>query len=114
MEKNLIDKRIRANLLRLRLEAGLTQSALAELAGVANVAKIEAGSRTAGKEALQKLAGALNVDVSEFFQNDDWRIGQRADDNLFADLYRDCSPQCRKHIKDLISFILMNERPKKI
>lgn len=113
MYKFVIDRRIRANLIRLRLKAGLGQNVLAKASGVAHVDKLEAGTRTAGKVTLMKLAEALDVDVGEFFVSDDWRIGRRVEDNLFADMHTECSPKCRQIIKDLIAYILVNELPKK-
>lgn len=113
MSESDIDKRIRANLIRLRLKAGMSQKVLAREAGVSHVDKIESGTRSAGKVALTKLAKALDVDVGEFFVSDEWRIGRRLEDNLFADMYTECSPKCRRIIKDLITFILLNEVPKK-
>jgi len=63
-----IDARFRANLIRLRNIKGLTQAELSELSEVHNLGQIESGARSAGKEAVARLATALNVDISEFYR----------------------------------------------
>jgi transcriptional regulator with XRE-family HTH domain len=56
---------------RLREEAGLSQAALAEKAGmnVFGVAKIEQGLREPGWATVLKLAGALEVECTAFCES---------------------------------------------
>lgn len=63
-----IDERFRSNLVRLRHLRGITQAELADLSGVHNLGQIESGAKPAGKEAMAKLATALDVDISEFYR----------------------------------------------
>jgi transcriptional regulator with XRE-family HTH domain len=53
----------------LRLAAGLSQEALAELAGLHRnyVGGVERGERNVGLDNIHALADALNVDVRELF-----------------------------------------------
>lgn len=63
-----IDDRFRHNLTRLRQLQGLSQTELSERSGVNNLGQIESGARGAGKDAVARLASALNVDISEFYR----------------------------------------------
>lgn len=65
-----LDRRFSANLSRLREQAGLTQAQLAKKAGWKTgsyISQIEGGVRGAGQKAVDALAKALGVDMSEFF-----------------------------------------------
>ena len=57
----------RATLTRLRVDEGLSQSALARLSGVDRtlIVKIEAGTRQGSLETLSNLADALGCEMSE-------------------------------------------------
>ncbi|PLT97188.1 helix-turn-helix domain-containing protein [Sinorhizobium medicae] len=57
------------NLRRIRVSKGLSQEKLAADAGVdrAYFAKLERQTANAGVDVLDKLAGALSVELSEFF-----------------------------------------------
>lgn len=63
-----IDDRFRTNLIRLRHIRGITQAELTERSSVHNLGQIESGARSAGKEAVARLATALDVDISEFYR----------------------------------------------
>jgi transcriptional regulator with XRE-family HTH domain len=54
---------------RIRKERGLTQDQLAELANIdrAGLSLIESGQRPPKVDTLEKLAGALGVEVADFF-----------------------------------------------
>jgi transcriptional regulator with XRE-family HTH domain len=67
-DTDIIDARLRDNLVRIRKAAGLSQSRLAELSGIRHIGQIEAGSAGMGKQVVTRLAAALEVDVSEFYQ----------------------------------------------
>lgn len=58
------------NLRRLRLDAGFSQEALADRAGLHRtyVGSIERGERNVGLENIHVLAGALGVDVRRLFE----------------------------------------------
>ena len=65
-----LDRRFSANLSRLREQAGLTQAQLAKKAGWKTgsyISQIEGGVRGAGQKAVDALAKALGIDMSEFF-----------------------------------------------
>ena len=109
-----MDKRIRANLIRLRTEACLDQNCLTKKSGVAHIAQIESGARPAGKNTIVKLADALGVDIVEFFRPESWRTGRRLEDKLFTDMHSACSPECRQYLKELLTFILSKDISKKI
>ena len=59
-----------ANLRRARADAGLTQEALAESAGLHRtyVGSAERGERNVSLRAIEQLAGALRVDPAELLQ----------------------------------------------
>lgn len=63
---------IGANLKRVRLEAGLNQTELAEKVGVTQsmIAQIERGTKAMTMELGRELAEALNVQVGEFLKNE--------------------------------------------
>src|SRR5215210_9369638 len=56
-------------LTRIREERGLSQQALADASGVnkATINQIERGRRSPNLETLEKLAGALAVELADFF-----------------------------------------------
>src|SRR4051812_29038399 len=56
-------------LTRIREERGLSQQALADASGVnkATINQIERGRRSPNLETLEKLAGALGVEMADFF-----------------------------------------------
>lgn len=62
---------VAAQLRRLRTEAGLTQEQLAGTTGIdyKRIQRIEAGSVNLTVHTLVRLAAALDVSVSEFFQD---------------------------------------------
>jgi transcriptional regulator with XRE-family HTH domain len=59
-------------LTRIREERGLSQQRLADASGVnkATINQIERGRRSPNLETLEKLAGALGVELSDFFPKD--------------------------------------------
>lgn len=65
-----IKEKFGKNLKRLRLEKGISQESLALLANLDRIyiPSIEKGSRNVSITVVEKLAIALNVDVSEFFK----------------------------------------------
>jgi transcriptional regulator with XRE-family HTH domain len=75
-------------LTRIREERGLSQQGLADASGVnkATINQIERGRRSPNLETLEKLAGALAVEVAEFFPKaqaplpDFEEAGQRRED----------------------------------
>lgn len=66
-----IKKKFGANLKRLRLEKGISQESLALLADLDRtyIPSIEKGERNVSITVLEKLANALNVNISEFFKD---------------------------------------------
>jgi transcriptional regulator with XRE-family HTH domain len=62
-----LQRRLAANLKRLRLEEGISQEELASSAGLVSrhVQKLEAGDVNATLKTLNALANALHVDVSD-------------------------------------------------
>jgi transcriptional regulator with XRE-family HTH domain len=65
-----IDDIFRANLIRLRQKAGLSQRELSVKAKVPHLGAIETGSASAGKDVLIKLSNALKVSPGEFYRED--------------------------------------------
>ncbi len=65
-----IKEKFGKNLKRLRLGKGISQESLALLANLDRtyIPSIEKGSRNVSITVVEKLAIALNVDVSEFFK----------------------------------------------
>ena len=64
--KKLIGERIKV----LRKQAGLTQEQLAELVGLdaRHLSRLEVGRHFPSLDSLERIAGALNVPLVEFFQ----------------------------------------------
>jgi transcriptional regulator with XRE-family HTH domain len=60
-----INKEVGFNIRELRQERGLSQEALASLAGLhrAYIGQIERGEKNIGLENLEKISKALNVDI---------------------------------------------------
>jgi transcriptional regulator with XRE-family HTH domain len=60
------------NLKQLRLEKGISQESLALLADLDRtyIPSIEKGERNVSITVAEKLANALNVDISELFKNE--------------------------------------------
>jgi transcriptional regulator with XRE-family HTH domain len=110
MDKISIDRRIRANLIRLRLRAGLDQNALARKSGVTHIAQIESGHRSAGKEVLSKLADVLGVDIYEFFLPENIRTVKDDSEKVFLELLSSCSTEGRKIIMDTLITVLKYEK----
>jgi transcriptional regulator with XRE-family HTH domain len=84
-----LDRRFSANLSRLREQAGLTQAQLAKKAGWKTgsyISQIEGGVRGAGQKAVDTLAKALGVDMSEFFARPPERDGFPG--NIIVPLWR--------------------------
>lgn len=105
-----IDKRIRANLIRLRLAKGLEQNALAELSGVSHIAQLESGARGAGKKVLLKLALALHVDYAEFYKPVE-RMSDVENNalNILVELYNACSPIGKRLIEEMVFAVVRYE-----
>lgn len=91
-----IDGRVRYNLIRLRLEAGLSQNDLAKWSGVTHIPQIESGAITAGKSSVARLASALDVDVSEFFQPEGNLMEKIDLLSTMSRLFRECSPKAQR------------------
>lgn len=66
-----IKKKFGKNLKKLRLEKGISQENLALTAKLDRtyIPSIEKGVRNVSITVVEKLANALNVDISEFFKN---------------------------------------------
>lgn len=66
-----IKKKFGRNLKRLRLEKGISQESLALSADLDRtyIPSIEKGDRNVSITVVQKLADALNVNISEFFKD---------------------------------------------
>jgi transcriptional regulator with XRE-family HTH domain len=62
--------RVAANVYRLRTRSGLTQSGLAERAGMRQprVAELERGDSSPNQDTLVRIALALGVDIAELYQ----------------------------------------------
>ncbi|WP_241158238.1 MULTISPECIES: helix-turn-helix domain-containing protein [unclassified Adlercreutzia] len=62
-------KAIGAKIRKLREESNLTQDKLALMVGVERsyLAKVEAGTRNASIDVLEKIAGGFGLSLSEFF-----------------------------------------------
>ena len=60
------------NLKQLRLEKGISQESLAMLADLDRtyIPSIEKGERNVSITVVEKLAKALNIDISELFKNE--------------------------------------------
>jgi transcriptional regulator with XRE-family HTH domain len=63
-----IDSRIRENLRRLRQEKGMSLRALGKLTAISWLGRVEAGSKTLGKQGLIKVAKCLQVDIAQFLR----------------------------------------------
>jgi len=72
MDKVLSSKEIGEKIRLLRKHAGLSQERLAELVGVSfqQIQKYEAGSTMLNTDKLQRVANALKVPASSFFEED--------------------------------------------
>lgn len=66
-----IKQKFGKNLKRLRLERGISQESLALVADLDRtyIPSIEKGSRNVSITVVEKLAIALNADISEFFKD---------------------------------------------
>ncbi len=66
-----IKKKFGKNLKRLRLEKGISQESLALSADLDRtyIPSIEKGERNVSITVVEKLANALNVNISEFFKD---------------------------------------------
>lgn len=66
-----IKEKFGKNLKRLRAEKGISQENLASSAGLDRtyIPSIEKGSRNVSITVVEKLANALNADISEFFKD---------------------------------------------
>lgn len=97
-----IDYRVRYNLIRLRQEAGLSQGDLSKWSGVSHISQIENGTITVGKNIVAKLANALDVDVSEFFQPEDGFIEKMDMLSALSRLFREFSPRGQRLILRMV------------
>jgi transcriptional regulator with XRE-family HTH domain len=88
-----IDDRFRYNLTRLRMEAGLSQDDLARWAGVKHVSRIEAGTISVAKGTVARLANALDVDISEFYQPEESFLNKLDALSTLSKLFRECTPK---------------------
>jgi len=106
-----IDSRFRYNLIRLRLAAGLSQTDLARWSGVPHVAQLENGTVMAGKSVMIKLAGALDVDFSEFYRPTG---AENRGEEALLKKFRRCTPQGQQAILKLINVLVEYEKSAKI
>jgi len=74
-----IKQRFASNLLRIRRDQGLTQEALADLAGIhrTEASLLERGKREPRLGTLVKLAAALEVPLDAFLEGIDWLPPER-------------------------------------
>jgi transcriptional regulator with XRE-family HTH domain len=114
MTKIGIDKRFRANLIRLRMAAGLDQNGLAKRSGVSHIAQIESGARPIGKNVMTKLAKALDVDISEFFTPDNKVTALRDSKLMLLELFTSLSPSGQRLIEEMVVSMLKYEKTGKI
>jgi transcriptional regulator with XRE-family HTH domain len=63
-----IDSRIMENLKRLRREKGISLRELGKLTGISWIGRVEAGSKTIGKQGLIRVARCLQVDMAELLR----------------------------------------------
>jgi transcriptional regulator with XRE-family HTH domain len=74
-EQDEINRRFAGNLRRIRESHGLSQEALADLAGIhrTEASLLERGRREPRLGTLVKLAGALEVPLGDLFEGVEWR-----------------------------------------
>ncbi|MDD2319135.1 MAG: helix-turn-helix transcriptional regulator [Geobacteraceae bacterium] len=98
-----IDNRIRYNLTRLRMEAGLSQDDLARWSGVKHVSRVEAGTVSVSKNTVARLANALDVDISEFYQPEESFLNKLDALSTLSKLFRECTPKGQRLVLRFVS-----------
>lgn len=92
--------------LRLRSDAGATQSQVAELAGIdrSHYSRIEAGTANAGLETLIAIATALGADISlRLYPGTGPRLTDRHQARMIETLLRSLSKDWRAHVEVPVS-----------
>jgi len=96
-----IDRRIKNNLIRLRMASNLTQQALSDLSGVSHIGQIEAGHAKAGKQVVGKLARALRIDPLEFYLPENSHDTLKEINRVCAGLSRETQTHVLEMVKSL-------------
>lgn len=79
-----VNRRFGENLRRIRRDCGLSQEALADLAGIhrTEASLLERAGREPRLSTLVKLAGALEVPVEELVKGITWQLPEKAESSV--------------------------------